>query len=436
MVTSSITVPDGQQEDPGLGFSIVTSRYLLLTFIPYFVDRSGGVWLEVTWHRDLVRHTVYLKQLTLFAPREEWRSDVPNLVRIDDAVAARIRFAALPSQSTALIALLNIPRTVWVMTREILKSRIVHSGIAGWPFPIGWIANPIALALRRHLIVVIESAPWRIKTSGRHSWKRRAMAWLGEHLGSYYARRASLVLATNSSYVTTLCGARARGVSFVNPATWIDEQDVVGESDAHAGWRRKTQDREGPSVLFAGRLTREKGVGVLLEAIDRLRQASSSVRVFVIGDGPMRAECEAAAERSKGMMTLMDPVPYGSEFLRLLGRHCALVAPSLSDEQPRIIFDAFSQALPVIAARTDGMKDHVTDETGWTCEVGSAESLASTIMRATGDLEEMARKGMTARSVALRMTHHEMHRERSHVLHRLFEDPATTNRPPLPQQDK
>ncbi len=46
-------------------------------------------------------------------------------------------------------------------------------------------------------------------------------------------------------------------------------------------------------------------------------------------------------------VSLLEPVSYGT-FLNLLRGFDAILVPSLSDEQPRPIFDAFSQAVPVL----------------------------------------------------------------------------------------
>ena len=50
-------------------------------------------------------------------------------------------------------------------------------------------------------------------------------------------------------------------------------------------------------VLYVGRLAEVKQVSLLLEAIQRLPKASQSVRLLIVGDGPLREELtEAAAE--------------------------------------------------------------------------------------------------------------------------------------------
>ena len=55
---------------------------------------------------------------------------------------------------------------------------------------------------------------------------------------------------------------------------------------------------------------------------------------------------------------------YGEPFFAMLRGHDLMAVPSLSDEQPRVIFDGFAQALPVIASDTPGIVECVTDGAG------------------------------------------------------------------------
>jgi glycosyltransferase involved in cell wall biosynthesis len=117
---------------------------------------------------------------------------------------------------------------------------------------------------------------------------------------------------------------------------------------------------------------------------------------------------------------MLSSIPYGPEFLALIRRYSAVVVPSLSDEQPRIIFDAYSQAVPVIASDTDGIRPHVSPNTGVLVRKGSASDLAAALESLAGDPEAQYRRGMAARELAVTMTHEQMHATRSEVMCRLF----------------
>ncbi|MCQ6497982.1 glycosyltransferase family 4 protein, partial [Vibrio parahaemolyticus] len=83
------------------------------------------------------------------------------------------------------------------------------------------------------------------------------------------------------------------------------------------------------------------------------------------GMGPLADECRRFAQAHKGRIQVrfLDPVPYGAPFFELLRSYHGMVLANRQDEQPRVIFDAFSQAVPVIATRTRGICDIVTEDT-------------------------------------------------------------------------
>ncbi|MCA8961793.1 MAG: glycosyltransferase, partial [Planctomycetes bacterium] len=122
-------------------------------------------------------------------------------------------------------------------------------------------------------------------------------------------------------------------------------------------------------------------------------------------------------------MSVLDFVPYGPPFFELLRGYHAVVAPSISDEQPRIIFDAAAQAVPVIASATDGLRPHVkSSQTGWLVEVGCPRNLAETISRLAATPHRLEDCGLRSLAVAQTLTHREMHRVRSHLLAEMIED--------------
>ena len=122
------------------GFAQIDAPYLLLTFIPCYVDENDRVWRDRSWLRDFERHGEYIRQ-------------------VGERAMAATRFVGLKPQTSLNAALISLPSTVATLWREVRRSRIVHSGIAGRPFPLWWNANPIALMMRRRLVLVVESSP-------------------------------------------------------------------------------------------------------------------------------------------------------------------------------------------------------------------------------------------------------------------------------------
>ena len=153
------------------------------------------------------------------------------------------------------------------------------------------------------------------------------------------------------------------GRGHVVHATWIDEAIVQSDAAAQARWQaRQARQHDGSPplrLLFAGRLQEDKGIHVMLDALRRLRSAGRTrVLLSIIGAGALESVCREQAQLSDDRVQLdvLDPVAYGEPFFALLRRFDAVLVPSLADEQPRIVYDAYSQALPVLASATPGLR--------------------------------------------------------------------------------
>lgn len=398
-------------------------RYLLLTFIPYYVDARGGVWLDRLWHHDFVEHLRYLSDVVLAAPSYPRREGPDDLVRLEAPDGVTLSFVPLPHLETTPQAVRNLPALVTAVWRAAGDSAIVHSGVAGWPIPVGWVGNAVAMLRRRRLVIVVESAPWRPST-GDETARQHVRALIYEALARFFVRRADVSFFTQPDYLESLAGDRRAGC-YVTPATWIREEDILDEAAAERGWEAK---RARPvRLLFAGRLVAEKGVEVLLAALERLEAQGTPARVDVIGAGPLEARCrEASRALSTVALRVQEPVPYGEPFFERLRAHHAVLVPNLGDEQPRIVFDAYAQAVPVIASDTDGLRPHVDDgETGWRVRPGDVIALADAIGRATDEPATLERMGRAARERAPRFTHRGMHESRWRVLVERFGRSAT-----------
>ena len=183
--------------------------------------------------------------------------------------------------------------------------------------------------------------------------------------------------------------------------------------------RRGTKKSGSIRLIFAGRLVSDKGVSVLLAAIDQARTAGADLEITIIGVGPLRDECIRAARDAQGAVRVryLDPVPYGAPFLEVLRGHDAVLVPSLSDEQPRILYDAFSQAVPVIGSATGGILEVAEHEvTGRLLPPDDAGALAGAPVWASTNRARLRTMGMAALGQVRRMTHRAMHRDRHDIL--------------------
>lgn len=122
------------------------------------------------------------------------------------------------------------------------------------------------------------------------------------------------------------------------------------------------------SIVYAGRLSPEKGVANLLEAVKGL-----DVKLKIIGDGPIRDELEKTKPKNVISLGYMNQEQLKEEVRDSI----ALIIPSeWYENNPRVVLEAFALGKPVIGSRIGGIPELVKDsETGYTFTPGNALDL-------------------------------------------------------------
>ena len=91
--------------------------------------------------------------------------------------------------------------------------------------------------------------------------------------------------------------------------------------------------------------------------------------------------------------------------------------PSISDEQPRIIFDAFSQGIPVLGSNTGGIREVVDDGVNGKLIVpGNPNALSELLEWAGRSRSELRTMGLAALDKSRGFTHRSMHEERCNII--------------------
>jgi len=128
------------------------------------------------------------------------------------------------------------------------------------------------------------------------------------------------------------------------------------------------------AIYYAGRLSEEKGLRTLIEAVKGL-----NVQLKVIGEGPLRMELEKIGGKN---IYFMGYLPL--EELKKVARDCiGMVIPSeCYENNPRSVMEAFALGKPVIGARIGGIPELIKDgETGFLFEPGNVEDLREKITK-------------------------------------------------------
>jgi len=138
----------------------------------------------------------------------------------------------------------------------------------------------------------------------------------------------------------------------------------------------------GPVILNVGRLTRQKGQDVLIEAFAQIAQANQEWRLVIVGTGECKsvlaqlAVRHGIADRVTFAGQVDDPFPYYQA-----ARIFAL--PSRYEGTPNAMLEAMSAGLPCVVSDASGgpLEYVVDDETGLVVAVDDIEHLTAALGR-------------------------------------------------------
>jgi glycogen(starch) synthase len=179
-------------------------------------------------------------------------------------------------------------------------------------------------------------------------------------------RRARLVIAASNALADA---ARELGAARVR----VIPSGVDVAANNH-------ESAEPPEVLYAGRLSAEKGILELVEA-------ANGMKLTVVGDGPLR-------DRVPGATGFVPHYELGP----LYDRAAVVAVPSRREGFGVVCAEAMAHGRPVVASRVGGLLDLVVhEETGLLVPPRDVEALRAALKRLLDDRELRERMGTKAR---------------------------------------
>lgn len=258
------------------------------------------------------------------ALRGEVPSDVP--VQVGLARGQRIRHQPLAVPRSLLREAARAD--VIVATVEIMPTYLAFLAgrLTGTPV-VGWVRNSLDQTLAMH--------------SGGHTRLARLI----------YPRLPRLVFVSHGAQRTlqSLVPLRPERLTVIHNPLDLERVRALAEAPL-PGWATWMEER--PTVLGVGRLTRQKGFDLLIEAHARLRAQGQDHELLILGEGTHasdRADLEALARRLGVEESVHLPgfVPNPYPFMR---RAAVYALPSRWEGFANVITEAMACGAPVVAA--------------------------------------------------------------------------------------
>jgi glycosyltransferase involved in cell wall biosynthesis len=160
-------------------------------------------------------------------------------------------------------------------------------------------------------------------------------------------------------------------------------------------------------VVFTGRIHWNKGVDLLVEAVRSLAAGVQRVRVFAIGPlgGDFHARTEASAyaadvmDRSKGLPVRFTGfiANHTPQFRAYLAAADVAVFPSRVEPFGNVALEALAMSVPVIAARTGGLAEIVSEDVGVLVPPNDVPALTAALHDAFARPEQLAMRRASCR---------------------------------------
>lgn len=252
-----------------------------------------------------------------------------------------------------------------IKTLRRARPHVVHTHQIGALF----YAGPAARLARVPVVVHTEH--------GRHFAGNRRMRILGR-LGVHYADRIYTVsddiaeeafrlnVYSTASTCTVINGidterfARPTDVSELRKRLGLTDADVV--------------------IGTVARLSPVKDQKTLIAAFEILHRSSPGARLVLVGEGPSRAELEAAVSTA-GLTECVHFAGRQDDVLPYLNLFDVFVLSSRSEGIPLVILEAMAAGVPVLSTAVGGVPEIITDgETGVLVPPADADSLATALI--------------------------------------------------------
>ena len=228
-----------------------------------------------------------------------------------------------------------------------------HFFLAGVPAVLLGAVYRKPVVITEHWSVFLPSDPMRLGP-------------LSRRLAKFAFERAAFVLPVSEALRD---GIRAAGIEarFRIVPNAVDPLVFHPPAAPHAGRR----------LLTVGGLYAAKAHDVLLRAAALLAECEPEVRLDIVGDGELRAECERLA----ATLGISDRVAFHgerpkSEVARLMREADVFVLASRYENNPCAVLEALMSGLPVVATRVGGVPEIVNADNGLLVEPGDAPALA------------------------------------------------------------
>jgi len=285
-------------------------------------------------------------------------ADMPPSVTVYPLGASRVRFAAA-----------KLIKLIWRVGPDVVLSGIAH-------------LNFLVLLLKPLLPHGVRLVIRQSGTASRSLSYDRLPPYT-RFLYRFLYRHADEVICPTEAMAQDLAAVAGIDEKLIavlpNP---LDGKHIEAALGAQSRW-----NSPGPNLLAIGRLSREKGFDLLIEAMKSIAQQFPAVRLTILGTGPeeapLKARCRELELDRFVAFAGYEKLPYSYYPGTTL-----FVLPSRHEGMPNALLEAVSAGLPVVATPASGGIVELLHNRpqAWLAPGISSAALSATVVQALGQI--------------------------------------------------
>jgi len=184
--------------------------------------------------------------------------------------------------------------------------------------------------------------------------KEKFYRWLTGIFIKYDSSKAKAVRAVNQKQVPEFLvkvGVPQEKILYI-PSLYID-----------LGIFRPMNLEKNYDLIFIGRLVKNKGINLLLEAVSKLKTQNSNFKLLVVGAGPLVNFLKLKIEnlKLKNNVLLYGWAESPQKIAELMNQSRVLIMPSYNEGGPRVVVEAMACGVPILATPVGIVADIMKD---------------------------------------------------------------------------
>lgn len=304
--------------------------------------------------------------------RPEWNRyvGVPHSDTVDGVRVHYPRYLMVPKLSGVLQPVLQAAGA-WSVVRSLHGARRFDVVNGRFIYPDGVAAT--LLARRIDVPVTLTALGTDVNVYAVQPFKRAQTVWA--------LRRAAHVTAVSADLADRIAALGIDRSKITLAANGIDLARFRPDGPRRTS-PGSASSLSGKTLLCVARLSQEKGLHVLVDALAVLEQSSRcNFKTVLLGDGPERTSLEArvAALGLGSKVQFAGEVDHNEVPVWMRGAF-GFCLPSFREGTPNVVIEALASGLPVVATRVGGTPLLVNSNNGLLVEPGQSLALADALV--------------------------------------------------------